>query len=45
MSARPVYVVAALVGILVGLGGYMFRYGEGLSYFRQGQPAALAGGR
>jgi hypothetical protein len=45
MSARPVYVVAALVGILVGLGGATFRYTEGLSYFRQGQPATLAAGR
>jgi cytochrome c nitrite reductase small subunit len=33
MSARPAYVVATLVGVLLGLGAYTFRYAEGLSYF------------
>jgi cytochrome c nitrite reductase small subunit len=33
MNARPAYVVAVLVGVLVGLGAYTFRYAEGLSYF------------
>lgn len=33
-SARRVaYSIAALVGVLVGLGVYTFRYAEGLSYF------------
>jgi nitrate/TMAO reductase-like tetraheme cytochrome c subunit len=33
MSVRSAYFVAALVGVLVGLGAYTFRYAEGLSYF------------
>jgi cytochrome c nitrite reductase small subunit len=33
MSARPGYVVAVLVGVLLGLAGYTFRHAEGLSYF------------
>lgn len=33
MSVRSAYFVAALVGVLGGLGAYTFRYAEGLSYF------------
>ena len=33
MRARASYLFAALLGALVGLGGYTFRYAEGLSYF------------
>ncbi len=34
-------VVAAMLGLLVGLGGFAFHYGEGLSYFSK-DPAACA---
>jgi len=30
---RPATLVAVLFGVLLGLGGYTFRYAEGLSYF------------
>ena len=33
MRSTAAYLVAALVGVLVGLGVYTFRYAEGLSYF------------
>ena len=33
MRPRAASLVAALLGALVGLGAYTFRYAEGLSYF------------
>jgi cytochrome c nitrite reductase small subunit len=33
VSARAVALVAALAGIVLGLGAYTFQYAEGLSYF------------
>jgi cytochrome c nitrite reductase small subunit len=30
---KPTIVVAALIGLVLGLGGFTFDYGEGLSYF------------
>jgi hypothetical protein len=38
MSVRPAYVVAARVGVAIGLGAYTFRYAEGLSVPAGGRP-------
>ena len=32
-GARPLVILAVLVGVLVGVGAFTFRYAEGLSYF------------
>jgi cytochrome c nitrite reductase small subunit len=33
MTPRAAYSIAVLLGVLLGLGAYTFRYAEGLSYF------------
>lgn len=40
-SAAPSLVSAALLGMLIGLGGYTFHYGEGFSYFSKDPKACV----